>query len=296
MTTDGKKPLATRIRGKVNGLIETWKFDNRWQLLADELLAGRALKIYRLKGIDVIADHRTGDHLGGVRGVLASDEYRGLLREIPVETVRTVMDLGAHVGGFVLLLKSLGAALERVLCVEPNPVSRIKLQFNLQYNGIVADIFAGAISDSCGTADLYFGKMSTGFSLLAGHPNLEERRMEVETLTLDILTDRYFPGMTIDICKMDVEGAEFEILLGRHAETLANCRFLICEIHSVSGYKTSDLIEAIGQRGFLPVPVRGTFANETLLFRHDNMNSRPLSSLAAHALETINTGESARNI
>ena len=151
------KPFNQHGSGaKLNGLVETWKFDNRWQLLVDELLAGRTLKVYRLNGIDAVADHRTGDHLGGIRGVLASDEYRRLLKEIPLDTVRTIIDLGAHVGGFVLLLKSLRAPLQRVLCVEPNSVSRVKLQFNLQHNGIAADIFAGAVSDRCGTWPVIF--------------------------------------------------------------------------------------------------------------------------------------------
>ena len=41
--------------------------------------------------------------------------------------------------------------------------------------------------------------MSTGFSLLADHPNLEEQHIEVETITLDALVDRYLPRTIIDI-------------------------------------------------------------------------------------------------
>jgi FkbM family methyltransferase len=266
---DQNRPLSTWILGKLNGVVETWRFDNRWQLLVEELIAGKTLRVYRLNGIDVLADHRTGDHQGGVRGVLASNEYRQLLDKIPLDSVHTVVDLGAHVGGFMLLLKTLNAPLERVLCVEPNPISRVKLLFNLQHNRIAAEIFAGAISDNRGTAKLHVGSASTGFSLLPNHPNLDGGAMEVETMTLDMLVDHYLPEATIDICKMDVEGAEFEILLGEHAQTLAKCRFLICEIHSVSGYGRSALIDAICRKGFVLVPVAKRATTDTVLFRHE---------------------------
>jgi FkbM family methyltransferase len=257
------------MRGKLHAMIETLKFDNRWQLLAEELFNGKSLRVYRLHGVDAIADHRTGDHLGGIRAVLASSEYRCLLQQIPLDTVHTVMDLGAHVGGFTLLLKTLQAPLERVICVEPNPVSRIKLQFNLAHNGVSAEVFAGAVANEAGVAKLHFGKCSTGFTLLPGQPNLDEGSVEVETVTFDMLLDRFSPGNIIDICKMDVEGAEFEILLGEHAETLSRCRYLICEIHAVPQYSRSALIDSLAQRKFTLIPARASARDETVLFRNE---------------------------
>ncbi len=268
---------------KIGIIAQTLRFDNRWQLLIDGLVGSRTLTVYRINGIEAVADHRTGDHLGGLRGVLASSEYRSLLSQLSLDNIRSVIDLGAHVGSFPLLLKVLGAPVERVLCVEPNPGSRIKLQFNLQHNRVSADIFAGAISDGGGPAKLYVGKLSTGFSLLPDHPNLGDGLIEVEVATLDMLVDRYFPESTVDICKMDVEGAEFEILLGEHAQSLARCRFLICEIHSVSGYTRSDLIEAIRRKGFVPVPAKGRTDNDTVLFRNEKAGLSVRPSLPAHS-------------
>ena len=283
MHREKQKTLATRILGKLNGLAETWRFDNRWQLLLDELIAGKTLRVYHLNGIDVLADHRTGDHQGGVRSVLASDEYQRLLDQIPLGSIHSVVDLGAHVGGFILLLKALSAPLDHVLCVEPNPISRVKLMFNLQHNRIAAEIFAGAVSDGCGTGKLHVGIASTGFSLLADHPNLDGGLMEVETTTLDTLIHRYFPHAIVDVCKMDVEGAEYEILLGEHAKTISRCRFLICEIHSVSGYTTQDLIEAIRQKGFVLIPVPKKASNETVLFQNEKQELAVQPSVPAHA-------------
>jgi len=247
---------------------ETWKFDNRWQLFVEELVGGRTLRVYRLRGVEVVADHRTGDHLGGVRGVLANHEYRALLDQIPVRTIRTVVDVGAHVGGFVLLLRMLGAPLARVLCVEPNPMSRMKLDFNLQHNGISADVLAAAVSDDCGKAVLHYGLYSTGSSLLADQPNRGLGTIEVVTTTLDVIFERYFANTDIDICKMDVEGAEFQILLGDHANMLTKCKYLLCEIHKVASHSRQDLIHAMKMRGFvLVLPIRKA-PNDAVLFRN----------------------------
>ena len=272
---------AFRRLTNINSLSEILKFDNRWQLLIDELIAGRTLRIYRMKGVDAIADHRTGDHLGGLRGVLASSEYRALLAEIPLDTVKNVVDLGAHIGSFTLLLKVLGAPLERVVCVEPSPRSRVKLQFNLQHNQVPADIFAGAMSNNPGVAKLYVGKLSTGNSLLPGTENLDDGSIEVETITLDLLVDRYFPRTNIDICKMDIEGVEFEILLGEHAKSLSGCRYLICEIHPDSQHTQSDLVEALRKKGFVLIPDRRNAHSETVLFRNENSPS------AASSMSTV---------
>lgn len=256
------------MQGKFNSLFETLRFDNRWQLLVDQLLSGRALRLYRLGGVDAIADHRTGDHLGGIRGVLGSNEYRCLLHNIPLKDVSTVVDLGAHVGGFILLLKTLGTSPRKILCVEPNPASRVKLRFNLDHNGIHADIFEGAVAGISGVRELHIGKCSTGFSLLPDHPDTENGVIEVETATLDALLDQHLPQTVIDICKMDVEGAEFEILQGEHARSIERCKFLICEIHASPRHKPSDLLDAISAKGFEIVPVTGSVHPETMLFRN----------------------------
>jgi hypothetical protein len=62
--------------GKLHAMIETLKFDNRWQLLVEELFKGKSSRVYCLHGVEAIADHRTGDDVGGIHGVLASNEYQ----------------------------------------------------------------------------------------------------------------------------------------------------------------------------------------------------------------------------
>ena len=265
-----------RVRDVVKTLGEILAFDNRWPLLADSLIGPKGLRIYRLDGIEAVADHKTGDHLGGIRTVFATNEYRRLLRQIPVQDIRTVLDLGAHIGTFILLARTLGAPLNHPVCVEPDSRSREKLRFNLQHNGITAEIFAGAVSDNAGTVHLHKGLTSTGSSLLSDFPNLCGETIEVEAVTLDKLVDRYFQEQTVDLCKVDIEGAEFDVVLGEHSRALDRCRYLICEIHPTPPHKSVQLVESLRRRGFAMHPVTsGRYADTasfTALFRNEKLD------------------------
>ena len=44
--------LFEKLRNKAAAIGETMKFDNRWQLLVEELTSGRTLRVYRLGAIE----------------------------------------------------------------------------------------------------------------------------------------------------------------------------------------------------------------------------------------------------
>ena len=67
--------------------------------------------------------------------------------------------------------------------------------------------------------------------------NLRTARTPIlsQGVTFDDLADKYFPDETIDICKIDVEGAEFEVFLQPDHKSLVRCRYIIMEIHEHDG-------------------------------------------------------------
>jgi FkbM family methyltransferase len=255
-----------KLRHKAAAIVETMKFDNRWQLLVEEFTSGRTLRVYRLGSIEAVADHATGDHLGGIRGALAGDEYRCLLKGVDLAKVRNVLDLGAHVGAFPLLLKLLGAPLENVICVEPNPRSLPKLKFNLEHNRIPAKIVNAAVSDRIGEATLHAGTTSTGFSLLADHPNRVGDSFTVATTTLHALIAEHFPAGPVDLCKMDIEGAEFEVMESVPPEVMQKCRHVICEIHPTPERSMKVFADLMHRAGFTPAPDQPAGFSHTSLF------------------------------
>ena len=255
-----------KLRHKIAAIGETMKFNNRWQLLVEEFTSGRTLRMYRLGAIEAVADHATGDHLGGIRGALASDEYRGLLKGVDLTKVRTVLDLGAHIGAFPLLLRLLGAPLEKVVCVEPNPRSLPKLKFNLEHNRIPAQGVNAAVSDTVGEATLHAGTTSTGFSLLADHPNRVQDSFKVATTTLQALIGEHFPSGAVDLCKMDIEGAEFGVIQNIPPGVLRKCTHVICEIHPAPERSAKDFEDMMQRAGFTPAPDQPDGFSHTSLF------------------------------
>jgi FkbM family methyltransferase len=258
--------LLDKLRYKAAAFRETMKFDNRWQLLVEELTSGRTLRVYRLGPIEAVVDHATGDHLGGIRGALVSDEYRDLLKCIAIGDVRRVLDLGAHIGAFPLLLKLLGAPLENVVCVEPNPASLPKLRFNLERNRIPARVVNAAVSDAAGEATLHAGTTSTGFSLNADVPNRAEGSFQVATTTVEALVSEFFPDGVIDLCKMDIEGSEFEVMRGVRPEVLQKCRHVICEVHPSAARSLNEFDGLMSKAGFAAAPSPGGSFGQTLLY------------------------------
>jgi FkbM family methyltransferase len=258
--------LLEKLRHKAAAVGETMRFDNRWQLLVEEFTSGRTLRVYRLGCIEAVADHATGDHLGGIRGALASDEYRCLLKTVDLPMVRNVLDLGAHVGAFPLLLKLLGAPLQNVVCVEPNPRSLSKLKFNLDHNRIPARVVSAALSDRVGQATLHASATSTGFSLLADHPNRLNDSFNVATTTLEALVAEYFPSGPLDLCKMDIEGAEFDALNALSPAVLQKCRQVICEVHPTPEKTIKVFKDLMLRAGFVPVPNQTSDFSHTVLF------------------------------
>jgi FkbM family methyltransferase len=121
------------------------------------------------------------------------------------------VDIGANIGFYTCLARLAG---KHVVAVEP-------LQKNLKYlyanisgnNWTDIEVFPLGLSDSPGLATLYGGS-STGASLIgswAGASQLFHRIISVSTL--DILLGNRLKGKKM-IIKIDVEGAEYSVLLG----------------------------------------------------------------------------------
>ena len=119
----------------------------------------------------------------------------------------TVLDVGAHVGYYTLLSSILVGAKGRVFAFEPNPRNYHYLDRHVYLNGCrnVTTVPA-AVSDRAGTAQFQFGSGS-GTGKLAS-----KGALEVLTITLDdFCAER---GLNPSAVKIDVEGAELEVLEG----------------------------------------------------------------------------------
>src|SRR5690349_20278406 len=116
-TSSGASLLA-HLERKLRGLVEMLSFDNGLALVMDRIAHPRArLAIYRRGNLEVAVD-RSGGDLASIRLCLATPMYRRLVSCLPLAAALNVLDIGANVGGFSLLLADLGFRFRRLVAVE----------------------------------------------------------------------------------------------------------------------------------------------------------------------------------
>jgi FkbM family methyltransferase len=140
---------------------------------------------------------------------LGSYEYnKQLLFEKTITQGSVVFDLGAHVGFHTLLASVLVGSQGKVFAFEPMPANLVYLKKHLQLNRVTnVTVIEAAVSDCSGIA--YFEVSSSSFQ---GHLS-SQGTLQVKTVSLDELVAKgEIPNP--DYIKVDVEGAEMEVLSG----------------------------------------------------------------------------------
>ena len=131
---------------------------------------------------------------------VTTEVLKGLLRE-----GMTFLDIGAHVGLFVLPAARWVGAKGRVVAFEPHPENFALLEENIANNALPNNIEAvqSAVSDISHPVQLHMSTFNTGDHQLF-HKGTRNT-IEVKCTTVD----DYFPsGTKVDVIKMDVQGAE----------------------------------------------------------------------------------------
>ena len=128
------------------------------------------------------------------------------------------VDLGANEGLFTVQAAKRCGERGRVVAVEPQPRCREVLERNCQLNACSnVTIVPLAVSDRTGTMTLYLsGSTNTGATSLVRPGHLARNTIRVSCMPLDQLLDSR--GVRIvDLLKMDIEGGEYEAVLGSPA-------------------------------------------------------------------------------
>jgi FkbM family methyltransferase len=158
-----------------------------------------------------------------------------VLTELPLDGV-VAWDVGAHIGFFSLLLAQ---RCERVFAVEPGPANASRLRANVERNQAPVEVIEAAVGRRPGIARLALaedGRMNRVVDTAVG--------ITVPQTTLDQLAEEHgFPAFI----KLDVEGAERDVLLGGDS-LLAQRPILLIESHSPTLVK--EVEELLVSRGY----------------------------------------------
>lgn len=172
--------------------------------------------------LDVITNTIRVSSIGDIGTVFSSlsDEYHDLYKVIG-EELSIIIDVGANIGQFSNAVKTWYPKSE-IHSFEPDPEVYQILKNNLKSSDYTLHNLA--LSDTKGSLKFYRSEGSLVSSIVKTSESQE--CIEVEAVTADsFLSDIH----KIDLFKIDVEGAEINVLKGAHS-TLKKSKYLLVEI------------------------------------------------------------------
>ena len=158
-----------------------------------------------------------------------------------VQPGMTVLDIGGHIGYFTLLLAKYVGENGRVFAFEPLPENFELLQKNIRLNGLKrVEASQLAVFSKAGRMNITVAdeRHNSGESSLVHHVGSEQ--IQVEATTVDAFCE--MRGIRPDFLKVDVEGAEYDVLMGA-ADTIRDSRpKLLIELHHFDGNVESNRV------------------------------------------------------
>ena len=169
--------------------------------------------------------------------------YEQSLQELLAHEIapgNTVYDIGANVGFYTLLAAVLAGREGRVVAFEPLPANRVFLRRHLALNRIEnVEVMDVAIGDRAGEERFNHAPNHTMGHLAADGDLL------VHVESLDAL---YAHGRlpTPNVIKLDVEGAEYRVLIGALTLLKSVRPKLFIELHGVADEECRSLLHTLG--------------------------------------------------
>ncbi|OGT93976.1 MAG: hypothetical protein A2083_05765 [Gemmatimonadetes bacterium GWC2_71_9] len=150
-------------------------------------------------------------------------------------------DVGANVGFLTLIGARLVGATGRVVAFEPHPASAAALRHNAALNGFAhVTVVARAVGRAAGTAKLALREESTLARLAA--PGETGPTVDVEMVAIDdlVAAGAIRPPALV---KIDVEGAELEVIAGMRRTIAAHRPTILCEMHGTNAAFAAQMAE-----------------------------------------------------
>jgi len=167
----------------------------------------------------------------------------------------TFLDVGANKGDFSLFTGKIVGSSGKVIAFEPEPGNcgwiRKSIQINQLSNIILMEI---ALSNEDGEKELYLGKKSGWHTLVKGVKNRSEGKINIRTQKLDSLFDSLNLSC-VDAMKIDVEGAEYEVILGGENLIQKFRPTIFMDLHPELGVDVSEIYEFFKRRNFVLSPM-----------------------------------------
>ena len=173
----------------------------------------------------------------------------------------TVLDLGANIGFYSLLARSIVGEKGKVFSFEPFPGNISLLRESIKQNGFTnVFVIESAVSDKSGTSTFYLSPDACSeHSLLDLWFEYDDTSIEKPIQVQVTRIDDYFannPDTKIDFIKMDIEGSESMALQGMQKTLEQNQKISILTEFWVNGFRESkhdpkEFLEKLVSLGFV---------------------------------------------
>jgi FkbM family methyltransferase len=142
-------------------------------------------------------------------------------------------DVGAHIGYVSLVAARVVGPRGRVFAFEADPENAARIAGHAQMNALPqVELVPGAVWSECRTLSFHRASASssrnTGAIADSGGGDSSDGNIVVEAVTLDRFAEDHRPPAVV---KIDVEGAEVEVLKGAEGVFRRSKPTLICEVH-----------------------------------------------------------------
>lgn len=167
------------------------------------------------------------------------------------------VDVGGNKGDFALLAAKLVGESGNVVCIEPEPTNHGWIGRSIELNGYRNIRLCNlALADRDGECTLHLGTKSGFHTLLSGAPDRDQGTITVKTRTLDNLLRELKVG-AVNILKIDVEGAELQVLRGAAETIRANPdMILLLDVHGSLGVNPAEVFECLHTMGLTACQMR----------------------------------------
>jgi len=186
-------------------------FDNWPSLLLQRLFLRKSPAFYRKGGVTFLADHKARDQ-EGLCLCFTTDMYSRFFSLFPRSNPLAILDLGANSGGFGLALSAHGFGIRRIVAVEITPRVFARLAFNVGYNFGSAATALNCGVCGCGGSIRVRDDLGWVGNSIYDKDDGSDDFVTVPGVTFDQLYRDYFENDKIDIAKIDIELAEYEVL------------------------------------------------------------------------------------
>ena len=185
----------------------------------------------------------SGSNAGYVLGTSEPHVQQAL--ELLISPGMTVHDVGANVGFLTVIAARLVSETGTVVCFEPLEENRERIKHNVALNDFSnVQMRCEALGAEDGTARFLLSEMSSwGRLASAGEVSQQVGEISVPLLRLDAAIAEGVARP--DLMKIDVEGAECDVLAGGREVLRARHPILLIELHGTNA-AVADTLEALG--------------------------------------------------